>query len=176
MNRSIITALLFSTGCIQIGGTLEDVCIHKSGIMMEGMPSELPSPGELPAVEHAFVHEDLDVLAPLLDSGLDAEVFFTAATLRADHDLDFVRRVDLVGSSANPDATLPAIDLASCAGDCNDGHEVSLVGAEDRSMMEYLTTGALEFRMTVSGELPTEDWALDVDVCLRGDVSHRASL
>jgi hypothetical protein len=43
-------------------------------------------------------------------------------------------------------------------------------------MMEYLTTGALEFRMTLSGDLPPEDWAIDVDVCLRGDISHRASL
>jgi hypothetical protein len=69
------------------------------------------------------------------------------------------------------------LDIGSCSdADCFAEQEVSLAGNEEIDVMEYISTGSLEFRMTVSGDLPREDWALDVDICLRGTVSYEASL
>jgi hypothetical protein len=175
-------------GCVQISAEVEDACLHRSGLQIAGLP--LPEgvteelleqylPQDMPAVEQEFVHEDFEALEPILNSGLDAKVFFTGATFRGVgvEDLSFLRSIELVGASSNPDAALGSMDLGSCSDDsCTDGPEAHLTVDEELDMMEYLTTGSVKFRMTVAGNLPREDWALDVDICMRGSVKFEAGL
>jgi hypothetical protein len=156
---------LFLSGCVQITGTIEEVCLSPTSLQIEGSPVD--AAGE---IEHSFVIDDFTALDPIFDLGLEAEVYFTESTLRSDRSFGFVRGIQLVGSSRD----LPAIDLGSCADETCSADAELVLSADEVDMMRYIDTGALDLDLTVSGELPREDWTLDVDVCLRGSLSFEA--
>jgi len=158
-------------GCVQITGTIEEACLPKTGLAIEGLPAEAGA--DTPLIQHSFVIDDFDALNQVLDLGLEAEVYFTGTKLRSgSQKLDFVREIQLVGSSRD----LPLVDLGSCAHETCAADSELLLNAAEVDVMEYIDTGMIDLSLTVAGDLPREEWALDVDICVRGTLSFEANL
>ena len=128
----------------------------------------------LGATSESFVIDDLSGLDDLLE--LDTRLELTRAEFRATSgvaSLAFINRAQVTIASGDPESTLPTLDVVDCDGDClANGTTLSVPAGAQQDATEYLRTGSLVVELDVAGELPQQEWTMDVDVCMSGRVGY----
>jgi hypothetical protein len=155
-----IASLALLSGCplVQVTAELEEVCITRKDVHVAGVTET--------SVSQHFTFDDLSEIHDLLD--LDAEVAFVRAEVRPTGGVDDLAFVDAaqVAFDANP--------VFACDGDCPTlDHAVALAAAAQQSnAADYLTHDKIDVSLDVTGQLPTTEWTVDVDACVKGSVSY----
>ncbi|HLL25441.1 MAG TPA: hypothetical protein VK427_25065 [Kofleriaceae bacterium] len=152
--------LLCLTGCLQIEAEIEESCVTRSGVEVEGV--------ELSSLSQTFMIDDLSEVHRFTDNA-DADIQFVRATIRPTSgvtSLAFVEAASVV---------IEGETVYACAGDCPSGEGVELPSQTRTDAMKYLSADALAFTLSVDGELPKTAWTVDVDVCVRGNVSYSSA-
>lgn len=166
---------VFATGCplVTVEAELTQVCSTRHDLAVDPAPADLGPITVEVDVELAL--EELEALR-----SLDADVRIAHVRLRPTSgidDLAFVDAAQILVASADPDAPLPTLELASCAGDCPaDGVDLLFPAELDVDAVDYVDAGPLVVDATLDGELPTVAWTVDVEVCARGTASATGSL
>jgi hypothetical protein len=153
MKRFLLLAM-FGTGCLQIEAEIEDSCITREGVKIEGV--------DVTKVSHEILLDDLSDVKRLLE--YNAELEFARAEIRPTSgvtSLDFVA-LAFVAIEGSP--------VYGCAGTCGSG---ILDVAVPTSATQYFTAESLAVQLTVTGALPKTEWTVDVDVCVRGTASYK---
>ena len=150
------TLLLFAvlgTGCLQIEAEIEESCITREGVKIEGVDSTV--------VSRDIVVDDLSDVKRLLEYNANLE--FARAEIRPTSGvtgLDFVE-LAFVAIEGSP--------VYGCAGTCASG---TLDVQVPTSATQYFAAESLAIGLTVTGALPKTEWTVDVDVCVRGTASY----
>ena len=152
MKHMILIAVL-SSGCLQIDAEIEESCIYRKDVQIEGIDATTISRG--------LLIDDLSEAHRLLD--YNAELEFARAEIRPTRgvtNLDFVE-LALVAIEGEP--------VYGCSGTCASG---ALDVQVPTSATQYLSAESLAIQLTVTGALPKTDWTVDIDVCVRGTASY----
>lgn len=87
-------------------------------------------------------------------------------------DFAFVETLRLEMAGADPDGPLPSIPLVDAANLAE--QPVLFFEADgDTDLIEYLRQDVLAFGVNLRGELPAEDWALELDLCFHLELEYR---
>ncbi len=108
----------------------------------------------------SFTVDDFGKLGEL--AGEDSEAQFTA--LRFPDMRAQLTHAHALLASGNPDATLPALEVA-CDGNCA---AIEMPAALTANAVDYIRSGSLVVELELAGALPTEAWTAKVDVCMTG--------
>ena len=162
-----LALVVLPTGCplLQASVEVREVCMTHRDVQVEGIPAS-------GALARTFVFDDLSAIHELLE--YDADLAFTRATVTGTSltDLHFVTDASAAIASGDEGSTLPRQMIYACNGDCPTvGNEIRIPAAGQPDAADYLASDALLVDLTVTGELPTEPWVMDVDVCLTGNVA-----
>lgn len=155
MHRFLLLAA-FSTGCLSIDAEIEESCVTRQDIEIDGVTAT--------KVSRDFVIDDLSDIHELLD--YDATLQFARAAIRPTSgvaNLDFIAFA-LVAVEGSP--------VYGCQGDCSSGE---LPAAVVKDATQYLAAESLAIGLTVTGELPATPWTVDIDVCMRGTASYEVT-
>lgn len=161
--------VLFSGGCplLDVAVDVEEACLTYPDVQVEGHPGGL-------AVSRSFAFDDLGAVHDLLDH--NGDVRFVRGEVRAKDgiaDFKFVDSARIVISSGDADSPLPPLTVYNCDGDClPDGNKLALDGAAQDSAVEYVKGDSLVIDIDLVGQLPSENWMMDVDVCLKGHLEY----
>jgi len=159
---ALLSLCLLVGGCdlFSVATNLEDACMSFADRKVDGVPVG----GTL---TKSFVYSNLSIADSFIS--IDAVVKSLSIGLKVTQgpaDLSFLQSIHL---SVSTD-TLPAVELISCDnGECaSSSAEASLEVAAPPNIMDYVLAGQLRVQITVSGDLPPDDWYADVQVCLSG--------
>jgi hypothetical protein len=169
-----VAVALGTTGCslVSAEANIPDACITRSGLTMQGLPVALPTA----TVNQSFTHDAFGDLKDLLgsnDQHLKAQVRFITATFHMESgatDLSFLQAASLQVSSMDSSAGLAPIDVIDChSGMCPfQSPTVEIQATGNADLVEYVRAGALRFDLGLTGTLPTNDWAVGLEVCVSG--------
>lgn len=166
-----LSLAMLGAGCplLDVEVEVPEVCVTHRGIEIAGVPVELGA-----GIDETFTIDDLSAFDALDD--LDADARFVSATVRAAGGVDnlgFIEAASVEVASADPDSTLPTLRVYACDGDCAaDGNVLALPVQEQPDALAYLRSGSLSIALQARGTLPTEDWTLDVEVCVAARASY----
>lgn len=155
MHRFLLLAA-FSTGCLSIEADIEESCVTRKDIEIDGVTAT--------KVSRDFVIDDLSDVHQLLE--YNATLQFARAAIRPTSgvaNLDFIAFA-FVAVEGSP--------VYGCQGDCGTGE---LPAAVVKDATPYLAADSLAVGITVTGELPTAPWTVDIDVCMRGTASYEVA-
>lgn len=165
-----IALLSLSAGCplLEIKAEVPEVCLTYRNVHVAGVS------GAPTTYTNQFSFDDLSAVKDL--AKLDANLEFVRAEVRATSgitSLDFVTSAHLAIASGDPSATLPTLEVLDCDGDClTDGTTLEVPAAIQHDAVAYLETGSLVIDLSLAGKLPEQDWTMDVDLCLKGNVDY----
>jgi hypothetical protein len=164
------SVLALVTGCplLDVEVEVSEVCISYRGDQVE------PAPAGQPDLTSEIRIDDLGKLGALAQ--LDAELTFVRAEIRATSGIEgfqFVRAAQVTVASGDPDAALPTVVAYACAdGGClPEGEALAIPSDFQQDAVAYLRTGSLVTGVRVQGELPTQAWSFDLDLCVEGSAS-----
>ena len=152
MTKFLLLAM-FSTGCLQIEAEIEESCIFRKDVQIEGVDATTISRG--------ILIDDLSDAKKLLEYNADLD--FARAAIRPTSgvtNLDFVE-LAVVAIEGAP--------VYGCAGNCASG---ALDVQVPTSATQYFSAESLAVQLTVTGALPKDAWTVDIDVCVRGTASY----
>ena len=161
--------VLLTGGCplFQVEVEVKEVCMTYPDLVIP------PSDGS-GTVSHSFVFDDLESVEGLDE--LDGNVEFVAVKLRAKSgvsSLDFLDAAHVSVATADK----PEVSIVDCAGDCPGGaSELVLDTTAAVNALDYLDADAIAVTIDVAGSLPTTEWSVDVDVCVKGKLSYAVEL
>lgn len=176
-SRRIVTAasglslVLLAAGCplLEVEAEVPEVCMTYRDIEIAGVPPELAT-----GVDETFAFDDLSAFDALAD--LDADAHFVSATVRATRGVDnlaFIESASVAIASNDPASTLPTRVIYACDGDCPARDNALVVPVQDRSdALEYIRSGSLSITLQATGQMPTEAWTMDVEVCVAARASY----
>ena len=148
---------LLLTGCISIEAEIEESCVTRRDIHVDGVATT--------SLTKTFLVDDLSDVHRLLEH--DAEIELARADVRA---------TSGVTSLAFVDAAAIAIDnvgVYGCDGDCpTTGNALAIPPTSQQSAVELLAAEQIAITLEVTGALPADAWTVDVDVCVRGTLSY----
>jgi hypothetical protein len=155
--QSFLVLAVFSGGCLQIEAEIEESCITRKDVQIEGVDSTV--------VSRELIVDDLSDVKRLLE--YNAELDFARVEVRPTSGvtrLDFVE-LAFVAVEGSP--------VYGCNGDCPsaDG-SIALPAAVTTSATQYFAADSLAIQLTVTGALPKAAWTVDLDVCVRGTASY----
>ena len=147
-------AIVLLSGCLSIEAEIEESCISRRDVEIEGVTGT--------TISRAFLVDDLSDVHRLLEYDGDLELL--RADIRATTDLGFVESASIA---------FEGTPVYACAGDCPaDGNALTLPAATRESVLPYLSADSIAIALTVTGQLPGTAWSADIDVCVRGTVSY----
>ena len=149
---------------------IPEVVVTQPDVMFEGVP-EIPgfvTPRELSTeFDHPEGFDLPSAFSPelypleLVVEGRDAMV-----------DLSFIETLVLTLASRDAQAPAPREMAVYRRGDTtNVGQRVSIPADRDSDVVEYWDTNRAYYQLSVTGDLPSEDWGVDVIVKFRGSLS-----
>lgn len=163
---------ILGTGCPLLDVTAEvpEACLTYKDIQIEGVAAEAAH-----AVHTVFTFDDLAGFAEL--EQYDAALHFTRGTITATHgvgNLAFIASAKLDIASGDPDSTLPTRTFYDCAlGDCPAaGKSMDLQVSDRDDAIAYITSGSLVVALDATGNMPTEAWTMDAELCVEGSASY----
>jgi len=165
---SLITLV---AGCpfLEIEAEMPEVCMTHTNVEVAGVPADSAQ-----SIDETFAFDDLSAFEQLND--LDADLRFVSATIRATHgvgNLAFINAASLAIASANPDSTLPTRAVYACDGDCPAKDNGLAIPVQDQDdALEYIRSGSMSISLQASGNMPTEAWKMDVEICVAGRASY----
>lgn len=153
--KFVLFAVLCS-GCLSIEAEIEESCVSRRGVEIEGVAE--------PTVSRGFLVEDLSEAHRLLD--YDADLEFVRADVRPTAG---VTSLAFVASAA---VAIEGQPVYACDGDCPRGDGIAMLAEAAPRATPYLAADQLAVQVTVTGDLPRTAWTVDVDVCVRGTASY----
>lgn len=155
--KSFLVLAVFSSGCLQIEAEIEESCITRKDVQIEGVDTTTVSRG--------FLVDDLSDVKRLLE--YNAELDFARVEVRP---TGGVTRLDFVELAF---VAIEGSPVYGCSGDCPsaDG-SIALPSAVTTSATQYFASDSLAIQLTVTGTLPKAAWTVDIDVCVRGTASY----
>lgn len=166
--------LAFVAGCplLDVEVEVSEVCISYPGNQVE------PAVAGMSEVTSEIRLDDLGKLGALAE--LDAELRFVRAEIRATAGVEgfaFVHGAQVTVASGDPDAALPTVVAYQCAGGgcLPEGAALAIPSDFQQDAVAYLRTGSIVAGLGVQGELPTQAWSFDLDLCVEGSASQVVS-
>lgn len=152
-------------GCplLQIEAEVPQVCIARTGVTVPGSLGEL-----LTMVKIGL--DDAGGLDELRGGDALRFVSFAATPQGGGQELAGVQsaRITLLASA---DSGLPPVQLFACADSCTgeDG-ALTLTSSSDANIAAYLRDREVAVELELRGSLPLQDFKVDLDACLSGEV------
>jgi hypothetical protein len=159
-------ALLPLSGCelFAVETDVPEMCINFKDRLLAGV--------------HGGSEFERKVVADPLDSfsayvALDAEITEARATLRAKSgvtSLAFLDTLSVTIRSVEFGGYTAPLSLVSCAeySCASDSLEATLVSVPPDGIMDMVTQGQVELEVRMTGDLPDDDWVVDIEVCVSG--------
>jgi hypothetical protein len=121
--------------------------------------------------ERSIVADPLETLGAYIE--LDAEITSARATLRAKRgvsDLSFLDTLEVTLRGSEPGSSTAPIQLVSCVdfACASDGLEATLTETPPAGAMDVIKAGQVELEVRMVGDLPREDWVVDIELCVAG--------
>ena len=157
--KLVMLAAALCGGCLSIEAEIEESCISRRDVQIEGAPTNRVSLG--------FLVEDLSELHRLAE--YDPALEFVRADVRPTSGVPDLAFVDAAT------VAIEGVPVYACAGNCPTGDGIAMLATAKHSATPYLTADALALQLTVSGQLPATTWSVDLDVCVKGSASYRLS-
>ena len=164
---SIGMIMLAASGCLSVSGDVPEACIHWSQVTIPGAPI---SAGE---VSKSFVQEDFGYDVP---EEADAEVYFVEATLSMQQgSFSFVDEINLTIQSLDANANVSPLRLVDYIKDAQtaEAQALNFPGTGEDNLISYVETNSIEFVLDIKGDVPTQDWQVDLDTCLSASGGYR---
>jgi hypothetical protein len=170
MLRATLLALCLS-GCtlLDAGIDIPEACVTFQNEEVPGMPGGT-------AFTKTFVADNLKIVDGFVK--IDAVITDARArlTLRGGaSDFTFLDGVSVTvkdSTGALPPATIVACDDGACM---SQSQVTEIVAQVPENLIDYAKGGAPQFTVTLSGNLPTEAWRTDVEVCISGRASVKVA-
>lgn len=165
---SLIT---LAAGCplLEVEADMPEVCMTHEGVEVAAAPPDVAM-----GIDETFVIDDLSAFDEIKD--LDADLRFVSATVRATYgvgNLAFISSASVEIASNNPDSTLPTRTFYHCDGDCPAKDNALVIPVADQDdALEYIRSGSLSVALAATGNMPTEAWKMDVEICVAGRASY----
>ena len=163
-------------GCplLEVEAEVPSVCVTYRDLAVEG----LPGPALTTSFATSFAIDDLSAFDRL--TALDAELEFVSATVTATRglsDLAFVEAASVSIASGDPASELGRRTIYACEGDCPTRDTMLTIPvADQQDALAYVRSGSLLIDVELQGELPTQAWSMDVEVCMRGAAAYSLGL
>lgn len=167
-HAAFAAALVTLAGCpklFEVEVELGEVCLTRRGVEVPGVPAGAP-----PTAADDFTFDDLGAIHELMDKG-GADLKFVRAELRSEIALDFMQSAHLSISSGDPNSTLDTLQVLNCEDCLADGSTLGIPAGVQSNAIEYLEGESIIVDMEVAGTMPSEDWKMDVDLCMAGHFS-----
>ncbi len=165
---SLIT---LAAGCplLEVEAEMPEVCMTHKDVEVEGVPADYAM-----GIDETFVFDDLTAFDEIKD--LDADLRFVSATVRATYGVGnraFIDAASVQIASNNPDSTLPTRAIYACDGNCPAKDNALAIPVKDQDdALEYIRSGSMAIALTATGNMPTESWKMDVEICVAGRASY----
>ena len=163
---------ILGTGCplLDVSASVPEACLTYKDIQIDGVPAENAA-----AIHSVFTFDDLGGLKDL--EKYDADLHFTRGTITGTHgvgNLAFISSAKVDIASGDPDSTLPTRTFYDCAlGNCPaEGKSMDLPVSDQDNAIAYINTGSLVVALDATGNMPTEGWTMDVELCVEGSASY----
>lgn len=167
-----IALVTLAAGCplLEVEAEMPEVCMTHTDVEVAGVPADYAM-----GIDETFAFDDLSAFDQLND--LDADLRFVSATVRATHgvgNLAFIDAAAVQIASNNPDSTLPTRAIYSCAsGSCPAKDNALVIPVQDQDdALEYVRSGSLSISLQATGNMPTEAWKMDVEICVAGRAAY----
>ena len=149
-----------------------ELCVPYDGVMVAGV-----APGTT-TLDHVFNYNKLSSIQALASAVQDLQfVRVDATTTSGVTSFDFVSAAHVSVASGDPTSPLPTLEVYDCDGDCvPDGSTLSVPSTFAQSAIAYVETGSLVVDLEIDGQLPVDDWTMDMDFCFSGELGYNASL
>lgn len=163
MNKLFPAALFFLAtgfeGCpyVQVGVEVTEVCVTRHDVTIDATDGS-----------HAggsFTVDDFGSVMKLAD--IDGDMQFRRVQIRPHGALPSVSSARVAIASGDASSTLPTLELA-CDGDCEVEQDIYLPADLQANAVDYVLSGSMAIELDVTGQLPTEAWTADIDVCMTG--------
>ncbi|HTR56223.1 MAG TPA: hypothetical protein VMJ10_36365 [Kofleriaceae bacterium] len=145
-----------------------DLCVPYNGVQIKSV-----APGTT-TLDHQFTYDKLGALQSLAASIEDLTfVSIDGHAASGVPDLSFIQAAHVTVGTGNPNSSLPTVDAYDCDGDCvPDGSSLSVPAALQQSAIAYIESGSVLVDLELDGDLPTQDWTVDIDLCFRGEAGY----
>ena len=153
-------------GCplLDLNVAVDDLCVTQANITVPASPLDVEV-----SLAQDFKFDNLDALHQL--AKIDGNVMFKSATIKTSgNDLSSVASAHL--TLASDDASLPTLDAFDCTGDCFTAGSLDLTAIAQQNVLAYMSANVLTGSIQLDGSLPTQDWTMDVTVCLSGSLDQ----
>jgi hypothetical protein len=149
-----------------------DLCIPYNNVTIHGV-----SPGTT-EVDHEFTYDKLAAIESLaMDIKNLQFVSLSATPIAGVTTLSFIDAADVTVASGDPSSPLPTIDVYNCDGNCvPNGNTLDVPATLSTSALAYVETGSIVVDLYVDGQLPTNDWMIDLNACFSGELDYGAQL
>lgn len=168
-----IAGLAMLPGCplLDVEADAGEVCLTYPNL-------HVPAAGGETSIQQSFAFDDLSSIHNITDK-VDANVELVSASIRATSGISsfqFVQSAHLTVSSGDPTSSLPPLEIYNCDGDCApDGDTLELPASKAEDVIAYLKGDSIKIDLAFHGDLPTVEWTMDVDVCMKAKGSYTVS-
>lgn len=173
---SLVKLSLVGIGLAMLPGCpLLDVQADAGEVCLTYPNLHVPAGGGQTSAQLSFEFDDLSNIHDLTDK-VDANVELTRAEIHATSgisDFSFIQKVDLTVSSGDATSSLPPLAIVNCDGDCApDGATLELPASQAQNVIAYLKGNSIKIDLAFQGDIPTTEWTMDVDVCMKAKASY----
>ena len=169
-----LAVAIAATGCTVAKAQVEvtQMCVTYAGVQIAGV-----DPGTT-TLDHTFTYDKLGPIQNLISLVSDLEfVSMDAHAVTGVTDFDFVQAAHVTVASGDPSSTLPTLDVYDCDGDCVPvGDSLTVPSTLEQSAIEYVESGSVIVDLQIAGQLPVDDWTMNVDACFQGQLAYEQSL
>jgi hypothetical protein len=163
-----LTALLPLGGCplFSVSAEIPEMCVGFHDRLIAGV-----KPGG--SFERKIVADPLSSFGAYLSLG--ADITDAKATIHAKSGVANLAFIDSISVSlagadtTNPMAPISLVDCIdyACASDTMDA---TLTNTPPEGVLDLLASGKVQIELTLTGDLPENDWVVDLEVCISGSV------
>ena len=169
-----IAALVPLTGCelFSVETEIPELCIGFNDRLIPGVAGSMD-------FERSIVADPLQTLGAYIE--LDAEITSARASLHAKSgvsDLSFIDSIEVTLMGAEPGNQIAPLSLVSCTDfECaSDTMDTTLVQTPPSGVMDAIKAGKVELQVRMAGDMPQQDWVVDIELCVSGKARAALSL
>jgi hypothetical protein len=169
---ALCAAGLAALGCVSVEGDVPEVVVTRRALTIG--PSPTPAGCGEVSQTASFDHPYQSFSLP---DGVQSELrplWMSVAAVEGVDDLAFIRACALAMATKDP-AGPAAVTVVEYSRDASapPGARLTADAVARPNVIDYWTTGSTFYTLTVAGELPSEPWAVDVEVAFSGTVKYR---
>lgn len=171
------STLVLGVGLLALPGCpLLDVAVDAPEVCLTYPNLEVPAgAGGQTSLDQSFVFDDLSKVHDVLNK-FDANLEFVRADITATSGIDnfeFIQSAHLTVASNDPGATLPAMTMYDCDGDCAGTTDtLEIPAAIGNDAIPYLRGDSIKVDIKFEGTVPAVAWTMDVNVCMKARASY----